>query len=155
MSDPTGPFFSDDEIARQARQHASALPYLMTAFARECGRSPDDAAVLVGRAFASGWEEARGQGALVVVRSMALNLVAGGGTALGITGDERRAEARVAGLSGDEELAFFGLSRDDVDRFNGAFGPIATHLGLRAEWRREGEEMVLTVDQPDDDGTGG
>jgi len=155
MSDPTGPVFTDEEIALQTRQHASALPYLMTAFAIECGRTPDDAAAFVGRVFASGWEDARGQGALAVVRSMALNLIASGGELRSLIGDEGHAEARVTGLSGEEELAFIGLSREDADRFNGSFAPIAAHLGLLTAWRREGEEIVLTVDQPDDDGTGG
>ena len=153
MSDPTSPVYTapvytDEEIAAQARQHASVLPYLMTAFALECGRTPDDAAAFVGRVFAPGWEEARGQGALVVVRSMALNLVAAGGDLRSLGGDEGHAEARVAGLAGEEELAFMGLTREDADRFNGSFVPIAASLGLAAAWRREGEEIVLTVDQP-------
>jgi hypothetical protein len=148
MSDLTSPAYTADEIALQMQQHARALPYLMTAFALECGRTPDDAAAFVGRMFATGWEEARGQGALTVVRSMALNLVAAGGELRSLVGDEGHAKARVAGLSGEEELAFMGLSREQADRFNGSFTPIAEHLGLRAAWRREGEEIVLTVDQP-------
>lgn len=148
MSDQTSSVYTDDEITFQTRQHASVLPYLMAAFAIECGRTPDDAAAFVGRVFAPGWEEARGQGALVVVRSMALNLVAAGGDLRSLNGDEGHAEARVAGLSGDEEIAFMGLSREEADRFNGSFVPIAEYLGLRATWRRESEEIVLTVDRP-------
>ncbi len=147
MTDAPSPFFTDDEINSQARGNASAMPYLMTAFALECGRTPDDAAAFAGRVFAPGWEELRGQGALAVTRIMALNLASSGDEVLSVTGDERRAEARMAGMSGEEELAFFRLSRDDVDRFVGAFVPIAAYLGLRAEWRREGDEIVLTVDQ--------
>jgi len=119
MSDQPGPshadpVYTDEEVAAQARQHASVLPYLMTAFALECGRTPDEAAAFVGRDFAPGWEAARGQGALVVVRSMALNLVAAGGALRSLGGDEGHAEARVAGLAGEEELAFMGPSREEA-----------------------------------------
>ncbi len=100
----------------------------MTAYARECGRTPDDAASFAGRVVAPEWEQARGQGALVVARYVALNLASCGGEVVSLTGEERYAETRVAGLPGDEELAFFRLTRDDADRFFGSFGPIAEHL---------------------------
>ena len=148
MSDPTSPILTDEEINQFARGNASAMPLVMTAFARECGRPADDAAAFAGRLFAPGWEEARGQGALAFARLVALNMAACAGELRSLTGDERHAEARLGGLWDDETLAFFGVARDDADRFVGAFGPIAAHLGLRAAWRREGEEIVVTVDQP-------
>ena len=148
MSAPPSPIFTDEEINQHARGNASGMPYLMTAYALECGRTADDAAAFAGRIFAPGWEDTRGQGALVAARYMALNMASGGGVVRSLTGDERHAETRVAGLASDEELAFFGLTREDADRFTGTFVPIATYLGLRAAWRREGDEIVVTVEQP-------
>jgi len=148
VSDPTSPILPDEEITRFARMNASAFPYVVTALARECGRSADDAAAFVGRTFAPGWEEVRGQGARVAARYMALNLASGGADVVALTGDEGHAEVRAAGYGDEGELAFYGLTRDDLDRFVGTFGPIAEHLGLRADWRREGEEIVVTVERP-------
>ena len=148
MTDATGPIITDDEINQFARMNAGAMPYLMTAFAKDSGRTPAEVAAFTGRTFAAGWEEMRGQGAMAIVRIMAINLASCGGAAGSLSGDGQRAEARVSGVPSEEMASFFGLSRDEVDQFLGSFGPIATHLGARSEWRRDGEEIVLTVGAP-------
>ena len=149
MADAVDLGFTDEEIHQQAMGNASTLPYVMAAFARACGRTPDDAADLVGRLFAPSWDELKGAGALAVARTMALNMVACGAEVQGLTGDEQSAELRFTGVLTEDDAAFFGVSRDDADRFTGVFGPIAAHLGMEATWHREGEQIVITVRQLD------
>ena len=153
MTDNQNQFFTDEELNQQARTNASALAYLLAAFAKACGRLPDEAAVFTGRAFAPGWEEVRGQGALVAARLMALNMASLGAEVRSLTGDDGQAEVRMTGYPTEAEVTFFGVSRDEADRFMGVSGPIAESLGLRAIWQRTGEEIVLTVVRNADDGT--
>ena len=147
MTDAQSSLFTDDEINRQARGNASVLPYLIIAFAKANGHSPEDAAAFTGEAFATGWEELRGQGAHAIARMMALNMASGGGKVRSVTGNDEHAEVRVTDYPTEEDAAFFGLSRAEAERFYFAFGPIAAYLGFQSEWRREDEEIVLTVDQ--------
>ena len=123
------------------------MPYLIVAFAKAHGRSPEDAAAFTGEAFAAGCEELRGQGAPAVARMRALNRASGGGKVRSVTGDDAHAEVRVTDYPTEEDAAFFGLSRTEADGFYSAFGPIAAHVGFRSAWQREDEEIVLTVDQ--------
>ena len=145
MAETQGPLFTDADIDRQARGNAAALPYLMVAFAKACGRSPAEAAAFAGRAFAPGWEELRGQAVLAVARTMALNLASCGAEVRAVAGGDDRAEVRVAGYPTAEDAAFFGVILAEVDAFFDVFGLIGAHLGLRCEWQRAGEEVVVTV----------
>ena len=39
------------------------------------------------------------------------------------------------------------LSREDAQRQYDAFGPIMEHLGIRYEWRREGDAVRMTFER--------
>ena len=145
MSDTQELVYTDTEINQQALANASALPYLMVAFARATGRSPEEAAEFAGKIFAPGWTRFTGMGALFIVRQMALSIVCCGGEVQELTGDERSAEAWVTGVPAQEEAAFFGVTCDETDRFCDVFVPIAASLGFAFEWRREGEILILSV----------
>lgn len=147
MGDTHTAAFSEEELRAQATGNASALPYVIAAYAKDRGRPHEEATAFVGRLFAPGWESMRGQGARAVARMVALNHASCGGEVRSLSGDDDRAEVRVAGQPNAEDAAFFGVSRDEADGFFGVFGPIAESLGFRGEWRREGEEVVLLLDR--------
>ena len=133
------------EVYQQARGNAGTFPLVLLAYAREQGRPLEEAAAFVGYKFAPSWAEARGQGAAAAMRWVALNLASGGAEVRDLAGDAARAEATVAGWPAAEDLAAFGLSRDEGDAFYGVFGPIAESLGLRFAWRRDGEAVTLVL----------
>ncbi len=139
--------FTTEEVCDQAQGDATAGGLALLAYARERGETPEAAAAWLGRTFAPGWEESRGQGARHAMRWVALNVASLGGEVRSLSGDERRAEATVAGWPGEENLAFFRLGQAEADALYGVFGPIAEHLGLRFEWRRAGDAVTLAFEQ--------
>jgi hypothetical protein len=140
-------WFSDAEINQQALANASALPYLMVAFAQACGRTPEEAAAFTGRIFAPGWVRLAGQGAGAVLRAIALQLVASGGEIDQFAGNEDSAEVRVSGVPVQEEADFFGVTCSEADRFCDVFVPIAESLGFTFTWRRDGYALVLAIER--------
>ena len=146
MSDAS-PLFTEAELCTQARVNASALPYLVALIAKTAGQTPEAAALLVGRAFAPGWEELRGQGPTEVARMVALNMASLGGAVELQPQSETRVDVRLRGYPTAEDAAFFGVSREEADQFTGVIGPIAEFLGLHGSWHRAGEELVVTVEQ--------
>lgn len=142
-------WFSDAEINQQALANASALPYLMVAFARACGRSPEEVAAFTGRIFAPGWARLSGQGASAVLRAICLHLVCCGGELEQLAGDDRSAAAYITGVPVQAEAEFFGVSCDETDRFCDVFVPIVASLGFSFTWHREGRTLILAVQQPD------
>ena len=145
MSASREPLFSHEELFRQATGNAAGMGYALIAFAKACGRTPAEAAAFVGRAFAPGWAEGSDRGAFWVARTMALNLASCGGEVRALSGDDAAAEARVAGMPTAEDAAFFGLTPEEADHLHDIFGPIAESVGTSCSWRREGDEIVLTV----------
>ena len=137
------PGFTAEEVCAQARGNASALILVLLAYARNRGDDPAAAARFVGERFAPSWDGLRGEGALAAARAAALNLVTGGAELRVLAGDGDRAEATVAGWPGEEDLAFFGLTRADADAFHGVFGAAAERLGLRFAWHRDGDAVAL------------
>ncbi len=151
MSDQMqGVEFTPEEICTQATGNAIAGGLALVRYARELGESPEVVAAWLGRTFAPGWEEMRGQGALNTMRTLALNLVSLGCDVRSLTGDERRAEAVAAGWPGDDNLMFFGVSQNEADALFGVFGPIAQDLDLRYDWQREGDTVRMTFEQARD-----
>jgi hypothetical protein len=137
--------FSDAEINQQALANASALPYLLVALAKDCGRTPEEAAAFAGRLLAPGWSRFAGLGADALVRQMALSLVCCGGELKELVGGESEAEARVSGAPVEDEAAFFGITTGETDRFCSVFVPMAELLGFSFAWRRDGPFLVLSV----------
>lgn len=75
---------------------------------------------------------------------MARNVGSLGGRVVEQTGDGKSAEITFTDFPSAEMLAMFGVAREESDA---AFGWITAglmeELGLRAEWRREGERLTL------------
>ncbi len=147
MSETRHVWFSDAEINQQALANASSLPYLMVAFARSCQRTPEEVAAFAGELFAPGWSRFAGLGADALVRQMALSLVCCGGELQWLKGDSMIAEVGLLSVPNAAEAEFFGISRDETDRFCAVFAPIATSLGFTFAWRRDGEMLILAVSQ--------
>lgn len=145
MTDTQQANFTDAEITQQSLANASALPYLMVAFARDSGRTPAEAAAFAGKLFAPGCARLDGMGALALARHLALNMVCAGAEVERLAGDERAAEVIVSGVPIQEEATFFGINCDDADQFCGVFAPIAESLGFSLNWRRAGDKLVLKV----------
>ena len=137
--------FTEAEITRQALVHSSSLTYLMVAYARECGHSPEHVADFAGRIVTKGWARHVDEDALGIIRSIALIIVSIGGEVASIAGDSLEAEVRATGVVTEEEAQFFGITRDEADRFCNVFVPMAASLGYVFNWRRDGNELVYTV----------
>ena len=137
--------FSNEEITRQLMVHSSALTYLMVAYALESGQTPEHAAEFTGRIFAKGWARLAGGSAIDVIRHIALILVCIGGEITEISGGADFAELHAEGAVTDEDARFFGIEREQADRFCNVFVPMVAALGYRFSWRREGSVLVYSV----------
>ncbi len=142
-----GAEFTAEEVCEQAKGNAGSVFLALLAYARDQGQSAADAAAVVGRLFAPSWDTERGKGALAAMRWAALNLVACGAVVRRLAGDEARAEAVVTGWPLEEDLAYFGLSREEGDAVHELMIPIAEYLGLRFAYRRDGDDVTLTMEQ--------
>ena len=138
---------TDDDIYQQALGNASSLPYLMVALARACGRTPEDAVAFAAARYARLWDPARDNNPVAVARRIALNVLSCGGELMFFDGDEQRAETRIAGVPTEEEVEFFDVALEDVDQVYGMLCLEAQHLGYRAAWRREGNELVFMAER--------
>lgn len=146
--DPGNLQFTPAEVSQHALANSSALPYLMVALARAAGRTPDDAVGFAANGLAPDWETFRYAGAAAIVCQMAVNVVASGGELEHFSGGKRNAEARLSGMPLDAEAAFFDVPLSEVDQYYDVFTQLAAHLGYSANWRRDGNEIELTVYKP-------
>ena len=151
MSEVGELLFTDAEINQQALANASALPYLMVAFAQASGKSAEEAAEFSGRIFAPGWARLSGAGAYDVMRTVALNLVCCGGELERLSGDADHAEARVTGVPVQDEAHFFGITTDQADDYSSVFRPIVASLGFTFTWRRDGSALIYEIRRTDPD----
>ena len=139
--------FKRDEVLQQAKANAQALFVVTVGYITEKGLPLDEFSSYVGEKFTLGWEPLRGRGALAAMRMFALNMVSVGGALESLSGDEARAEATIAGWPSPDLLRGFGVSRDDADRAYAVFEAIAAVLGLKYEWRRQGDRVTLILSQ--------
>ncbi len=139
--------FTNDEVMQQAKMNAQALFLVAIGYMKEKGLPVDEFWSFVGEKFTLGWEPLKGSGARVAMRMFALNMVSVGGTLESLSGDEARAEAIIADWPSPDLLQAFGVSRGDVDRMYAVFRPIADLLGLKYEWRRQGDQVALILSQ--------
>ena len=139
--------FTRDEVLEQAKANAQALALVSMGYIKEKGLPLDEFWSFVGEKFTLGWDSLQGKGARVAMRMFALNMVSVGGTLESLSGDEARAEAIIADWPSPDLLQAFGVSRGDVDRMYAVFQPIADLLGLRYEWRRQGDRVTLILSQ--------
>jgi hypothetical protein len=139
--------FTKDELLQQAKMNAQALSLVAVGYVKEKGLSPDEFWSFVGEKFTLGWDSLQGKGALVAMRTFALNMVSVGGTLESLSGDQARAEAIIADWPSPDLLQAFEVGQGDIDRMYAVFQPIADVLDLRYEWRRQGDRVTLILSQ--------
>jgi hypothetical protein len=131
-----------EELLDHAEENLVAVILGTAAFCKERRIPFGDWVAFLGNRVAATWEEVQGQGPRQVARLVALNVVAAGGDVHELSGENGRAELRCSWPDA-EDLAHFGLTREDLDPFLNVYSPIAARLGLRYEARRAGEQITV------------
>ena len=131
-----------EELLDHAEEIVTALILATAAYTKERGIPFSDWVEFVSTRVAPTWDDAPGSSPIDVARLAALNVVASGGEVYELAGDESRALLRCTWPEA-EDLAYFGLTREDVDPFFEAYVPISAHLGLTYAHRRDGDEVTL------------
>jgi hypothetical protein len=145
MASETPSQFTAEELGVQARGNQTAMILVDIAYVKSKGESVQEWARFVGERFASSWGDARTESAVEVAKGIALNMAAGeGGRVDEISGGERHALVRGEWAS-DEDLAEFGVTRDDVDTSTEIFRPIAERLGLNLSWSRDSKSLQIEL----------
>ncbi len=131
-----------EELLDHAEENLTAIVLATAAYAKEGKVSFADWVQFIGSKVAPTWAEERGETPHSVARLTALNLLAGGAEIHSVSDNDSSAEIRCTWpLS--EDLEFFGLTREDLDPFFDAYGPIAAELGLTYEATRNGDEVSM------------
>lgn len=134
--------FTPDQLYAQAQGNANALTLATIAYLKRHDLPVADWATSVGRQFAPGWtgtvDPAR------AARGMARNVASLGGRVVGQAGDDASAEITFTDFPPAEMLVVFGVAREEADTvFGWITAGLMEELGLRAEWRRDGERVTL------------
>lgn len=134
--------FTPDQLCAQAQSNANALTLATIAYLKEHNLPVADWATAVGRQFAPGWT-----GAVDPARAawgMARNVASLGGQVIGQSGDDASAAITFTDFPPAEMLTVFGVAREEHDAvFGWITAGLMEELGLRVEWRREGEWLTL------------
>lgn len=131
-----------EELLDHAEENLTAVILATAAYTKERQLSFADWVEFVSTRVAPTWDEALGRGPMDVARLAALNVVASGGDVHELSGDEGHARLRCTWPEA-EDLEFFGLTREDLDPFFDAYVPVAAHLGLTYQHRRDGDQITM------------
>jgi len=147
MSDVNDKEFTPEELLSQAQGNATAIALATIAYLKGRGLAIDEYFEFVGRQFAPGWEELRGQSVTDVARTAALNMVSVGGTLRSLQGNDTRAEVLIAGWPTDEDLSELRLTLSDSEPLWSIFLPIMDYLGIRYAWQRQDDAVMITFER--------
>jgi hypothetical protein len=136
----TGTTFTPEQIAQAAIGNVAGLCLVAVAYCKARALSPDEYWAYVGEQFAAGWK--RRLSAREVAQGIALNMVSAGCAFRSLSGDETQATAVLAGWPPEQR---YGLTQAEVDTVWGIFCPIAESQGYSYAWRREGDEVTVTI----------
>lgn len=142
MSEHQMPEFTQEELGRQAGGIGRAAYLAIVSYAREEGIPPEDILHWMGRRFAPGWEEMRGN-LEDVAYQVALNSVAVGSELRGY--DVGEDEATIT-LTRTPSMDDSGPAQDG-DILNETYRPIMDYLDIDYEWETEGDNRVLRLRQ--------
>jgi hypothetical protein len=145
MSDATNTEFASEELLSQAQGNATAMALTAIAFLKERNIPADEFTAYVGRSFALGWEELRGQGVKDVARMVALNMVSVGASLRSLSGDDTHAEVLIAGWPDNESLSELGLTQSDSEVLWNLWEPIMEYLGISYAWQRHDEAVKMSL----------
>jgi hypothetical protein len=130
-----------------AKETAVATILGALAYIKRQNLPPEGFIAFLGEHFAPTWEPLKGQGAKVIISTIALQLSALGGSIQSQTGTETLAEVLIASWPPAEFSALFHLTEDDTDVLWELFRPIMTYLNLHYEWHRDGDAVRLVLAQ--------
>jgi hypothetical protein len=147
MSDTNGAEFTTEELLSQAQGNATAFALASIAYAKEHDLAVEEYVDFVGRKFAPGWEELRGQSVREVARTAALNWVSVGGSLSSLSGDGEHAEVVIAGWPEEEHLSALGMTLAESDPLWNIFRPITRYLGIRYSWERQDGAVRMTFER--------
>ena len=132
--------FTPEQIAQAAKGNVCGLCLVAVAYAKAHALSPAEYWAFVGGQFAAGWKR-RGT-AKEVAQGAALNMVSAGCDLRSLSGDESQATAVLTGWPPEQR---YGLTQAEADTVWGIFEPIAESQGYSYAWRRQGDEVTITV----------
>ena len=135
--------FTYEQIRHQAQEDALAYLLASVVYFKGKGHSPHEFIAAAGETLAPGWKTLKGHGAQVALDTLALHIVALGGTLVGMAGDDDLAFATFARLPSSDVLKSFHLTRSEADAIWDMFEPIAASLELWYEWSREQDEVTI------------
>lgn len=138
----TNSAFSPEEIAQAAQRNAHLFCFVNVMYAKAHGFSPNEYWTFMGHQFATLWEQ--GQSVPAIARRAARNMVSVGGTLQALSAEESQAEVVMTGWPAPDTTAHFGLTQAEADTVFDIFGPVATSLGCRYQWQRQGDTIVMT-----------
>src|SRR2546421_12725832 len=104
------PKFTSEQIRHQAQENALAFLLAAVVYFKEQGRSPHQFVAAVGNTLAPGWKDLKGDGAQVVMDTLALHIASLGGTLVAMAGNDNLAHATFAHVPSFDVLKFFGLT---------------------------------------------
>lgn len=151
MSDEMTTTFTLERIAEQAGGNATALALATISYLRDHDLDVDEYFVYVGRRLAPTWEERQGQAPRDVAEAVALNAVSFGATVQSLSGDDSQAKLVVQDWPPEEMQALFPLDVADIDPIWDIYQPIAEYLGLHYDWKRQGNEVIVTFSRWEND----
>jgi hypothetical protein len=132
--------FTPEQIAQAAKGNVYGLCLVAVAYAKAHGLSPAEYWAYVGGQFAASWKR-RGT-AEEVAQGAVLNMVSAGCELRSSSGDETQATAVLGGWPPEQR---YGLTQAEADTVWGIFEPIAESQGYSFAWRRQGDEVTITV----------
>jgi hypothetical protein len=131
--------FTEKELLEAAEGNAEGIMLATLSYLHQKNLSVEDWAKFVGKVFAPGWDEVKGQGVDEVARVIAINVATTGGRLLSVTGDEDQAEVVAIWPAEETWLSEAHVQRKDIQPVLEIFGPIADRLGIKFEGHMEDE----------------
>ncbi|HSH79927.1 MAG TPA: hypothetical protein VLA19_15480 [Herpetosiphonaceae bacterium] len=147
---PQAVLFSAEEICQQSQQLAAALVISTIALLKDRQLSVTEWFSASRQKYAANWEDLREQGALAVLRVIALNSTVIGATVESLEGDTSAAELVITDWPSPWFLDTLGLSREDTDPFWESLRSMMEYLGYHYVWQRDDVRVRLRVHQGED-----
>jgi len=140
--------FTEEQISSQATLNAKGLMFAAAAFAKEHSLSAEEMWTFVGQRFAPGWEGLLGAPVIEIAKWFALNWISSGSEVRSVSGDGAQAHVVVGGWPSEEDLEFWGLTREETDAIRALPLAITDYLGLEFEWSWDGDDVTAKFARP-------
>ena len=129
------------------RSNVLALAAGTIAYLQSRGIAVGDWTRTLGEIFARGWDTAEPWSPDGFLEATVINLAAFGGEAIQSEYSDDESWALISGFPDRDRLAGLGLDKVEPDLLYDLIEPIAAACGVRYAWRREGDQVRITVTQ--------